>query len=68
MSGVTGRLNPDLCPRPDKVPYFTRDQAKYRLRKERRTKSKQLRVYLCACGMFHIGRIPLRKLNGLSEP
>lgn len=47
------------CPTPNKYGYETRDQAKKKLRQEKQRvekfRAKRLGIYLCKCGLFHLG-------------
>lgn len=42
------------CPRPEKIPYRSRDEVKQLLRRSKALGGKNLRPYHCECGAWHV--------------
>lgn len=56
-------LEASRCPRPDKVPYMRRRDAKHD-RRHRLGHVRGLNVYRCRCRRWHIGALPLACRRG----
>lgn len=53
------------CPRPEKVRYLSRKEARLKLRRRRdKFTDGHVRAYLCVCGFFHLGRVPPDTMSG----
>lgn len=54
------------CPYPHKVAYASRKAAR-RVRKRFDKAQGKLSAYLCSCGNWHLGRLPVKVRRGIHE-
>lgn len=63
LERVADNARRELCPRQDKLRFYSRKEARLYIRQKagagQMSDPRGVHVYLCACGLFHIGhRVP----------